>query len=64
MGILRDKINGKDNGKTPAPTIPSDDQIAAWVVDSVCEAVDGCTVEPDGHCPHGSPSWLIQLGIM
>lgn len=28
------------------------------------EATDGCTVEPDGTCPHGYPSWLIQLGYM
>ncbi|MCU7829550.1 MAG: hypothetical protein KZQ85_10830 [Candidatus Thiodiazotropha sp. (ex Myrtea sp. 'scaly one' KF741663)] len=32
--------------------------------DGQCEATDGCVVEPDGHCPHGKPSWLIKLGII
>ena len=29
-----------------------------------CEALDGCRVEPDGECPHGSPSILIARGIL
>ncbi|MEW8046615.1 MAG: hypothetical protein AB2805_09005 [Candidatus Thiodiazotropha sp.] len=33
-------------------------------MDGQCEATDGCIVEPDGHCPHGKPSWLIKLGII
>jgi len=50
----------------PEPTTdePTDDDIEEWIMDSVCEATDGCEVEHDGHCPHGHPSWLIQLGIM
>jgi len=48
----------------PASTTPSDEQLSQWMMDGVCEAVDGCTVEPDGTCEHGSPSWLIQLGFM
>ena len=50
----------------PAPTDPhpSDEQIEEWVMDDVCEATDGCTVEPDGTCPHGHVSWLIYLGLM
>lgn len=48
----------------PAITTPSDEQLGEWMFDGVCEAVDGCTVEPDGTCPHGSPSWLLQLGII
>ena len=32
------------------------------IVLSTCEY--GCEVEPDGHCPHGKPSWLIELGII
>lgn len=25
---------------------------------------DGCEVEPDGTCPHGNPSILIELGMI
>ena len=36
----------------------------AWTVDSVCDALDGCTVEHDGTCPHGFPSWLRAVGLV
>ena len=26
-------------------------------------ATDGCTVEPDGTCPHGHSSWLLVLHL-
>ena len=32
--------------------------------DGGCEATDGCWVEPDGHCQHGCPSWLVKLGVI
>jgi len=35
-----------------------------WDNDGVCEATDGCIVEPDGTCEHGCPSWLIRLGFI
>lgn len=35
-----------------------------WMSDGVAKAVDGCRVEPDGTCQHGSPSWLLKLGII
>ena len=25
---------------------------------------DGCRVEPDGICPHGHKSWLLELGYI
>jgi hypothetical protein len=28
------------------------------------QATDGCTVEPDGVCPHGHSSWALQLGMV
>jgi len=43
--------------------IPSDGEIEQMLFDTA-EAIDGCRVEPDGTCPHGAPSWLIQLGLM
>lgn len=50
--------------KAPTEEHPDDEQIEEWVMDSVCEATDGCTVEPDGCCPHGHVSWLIYLGLI
>ncbi|MGV0985062.1 MAG: hypothetical protein ACOYB2_10935 [Limnohabitans sp.] len=44
--------------------MPDDEQIEEWVMDSVCEATDGCSVEPDGRCEHGHPSWLLRLGLV
>jgi hypothetical protein len=54
------------NKKYPIPTMeePDEAQIEEWVYDSVCDATDGCTVEPDGVCPHGYPSWLVYLGLI
>ena len=50
----------------PMPTTetPDDEMLHDMVLDSVCEATDGCTVEPDGICEHGHPSWLLQLGLI
>lgn len=50
----------------PKPTEdePDDDQLEDWLYDSVCEATDGCTIEPDGICEHGHPSWFLQLGLI
>ena len=41
---------------------PSDELMAIWEEGGEYEALDGCTVEPDGWCEHGWPSWLIVLG--
>ena len=43
---------------------PSIAQLEEWMDDGICEAPDGCVVEPDGRCPHGKPSWLILLGLI
>ena len=40
------------------------DDIADMVMDSVVEAADGCSVEPDGVCEHGHRSPLLVLGYM
>jgi hypothetical protein len=49
---------------TPTEPTPSMDQIQEWTFDSVCNATDGCQVEPDGRCPHGHLSWLRVLGLV
>jgi hypothetical protein len=43
---------------------PSIQQLERWMSDSIAEAVDGCQVEPDGTCEHGSPSWLLRMGLI
>jgi hypothetical protein len=50
--------NGKDY------ETPEFEEIERWVYDSVVEALDGCSIEPDGHCEHNSPSWLLALGLL
>jgi len=47
--------------RTPEPTL---EMLVEWESQGYCEATDGCIVEPDGHCPHGEPSWLLELGLI
>jgi hypothetical protein len=49
---------------TPTEPKPTITQLQAWVLDSVCDATDGCQVEPDGRCPHGHESWLLVYGLV
>ncbi len=46
------------------PTPPDIETLMAWEADGGCAAIDGCWVEPDGICPHGSHSWLLELGMI
>lgn len=48
----------------PKPTVeaPDMEELEEMMEDCWCEATDGCTVEPDGVCEHGHPSWLIRYG--
>jgi hypothetical protein len=59
--ILR-QIHG-DPSLWPRPTAerPDDDALAEMMADGDCEATDGCTVDPDGICPHGHVSWLMVI---
>ncbi len=53
--------------KYPKPKVsePSLDLLEEWFfARGGCEATDGCWVEPGGVCPHGYPSWLLQLGYI
>ena len=43
---------------------PDLETLLDWLLDSVCEALDGCIVEHDGRCPHGYPSWFLALGLI
>jgi len=50
----------------PEPTTdePNIETLKEWVYEGICEATDGCIVEPDGVCEHGYPSWLLYLGMI
>ena len=50
----------------PEPTDeePSMEQLQQWMFDGVCEATDGCPIEPDGTCEHGHPSWMLHMGLI
>jgi hypothetical protein len=58
--------SARPEGGWPEPTDdhPTEDELEVMVYDSVVDATDGCSVEPDGTCPHGHPSWLIHLGYI
>jgi len=43
---------------------PSVDTLYDWMDNhGGCKATDGCWVEIDGYCPHGKPSWAIEMGL-
>lgn len=48
----------------PIEDEPDMDELESMVINSVCDATDGCRVEPDGICSHGHPSWLLRLGLI
>ena len=46
---------------------PDLDTLMRWMHDDGgCEAACPyrCWTEPDGHCPHGKPSWLLVMGLI
>lgn len=44
---------------------PDQEQLERWVSGTdMCESTDGCTVEPDGWCPHEHMSWLMVKGLV
>lgn len=67
----RDMVTGKWAKLVPAVPLnlakrkqPSQRTLEKWSMDGVAKATDGCTVEPDGVCPHGAKSWLVELGLV
>lgn len=44
--------------------VPSERKLENWSNDGICESIFGETVEPDGTDEHGSPSWLLALGLI
>lgn len=45
-------------------SIPTLATLERWIDDGICKTPSGHRVEPDGHGPDGSPSWLLVLGYI
>jgi hypothetical protein len=44
---------------------PSITTLKKWLSNGSGKAIDGCSsIEPDGHCEHGQPSWLLAMGYI
>lgn len=43
---------------------PSMATLEKWNQDGICKTPTGHRVEPDGHGPDGSPSWMLVFGII
>ena len=57
----------KQQETTDAPRImpaPSVEELQEWMAQGGCYTACGCWVEPDGHCPHDNPSFLLELGMI
>lgn len=67
QGFFEDVEDGLLPGElddSPSTEWPDVETIADWMEDEGCEATDGCWVEHDGVCPHGHPSWFLELGLI
>lgn len=58
--------NGAVNASYPVPVLeePHEETLIKWFETGVALSTDGCTVELDGICPHGYPSWFLYLNII
>jgi|SRR6185503_10347892 len=61
---LRIGLERAKNAITGFSARPSDRTLEKWMFDDVCKTPTGHKVEPDGHGPDGSPSWLRVLGLI
>ena len=64
---LRNRTETSELGGPPAVESvepPGIETLKEWEAEGGCEATDGCVVEPDGECPHGHQSWLLELGLI
>ena len=64
---LGSRVETSQQGEPPAMSSiepPDIETLREWEEEGGCEATDGCWVEPDGTCPHGHRSWLLELGLI
>ena len=54
----------EDNGFESVNELIQDPEFNGFdgVAPAMCS--EGCIVEPDGECPHGCPSVLIEMGVI
>lgn len=62
MTVVRRKRTFPD--PAPGRKEPHPLTIERWMENGTARATDGCRVELDGTCPHGHPSWLVQMGMV
>lgn len=55
------KTLGRKAKQVKAPSLKT---LEKWSMDGIAKATDGCKVEPDGSCPHGCRSWIVELGVI
>ena len=61
----KDAIEADYQNELLARLYDDDEEELGWeLMDSVQESADGCSVEPDGTCPHGYVSPSVLLGII
>jgi len=63
-GITLEQYREKHPDAIKVCRVPSMATLERWLNDCGCKAIDGCWTEPDGHCDHGLPSWLLALGYV
>jgi len=61
---LRIRLTNAKNAITGFSAVPSERTLEKWLFDDVVKTPTGHKVEPDGHGPDGSPSWLRVLGLI
>lgn len=66
QGVTQDKLLNKypDALFIKSSETPSMEYIEQMLCDDVVETSCECRVEPDGHCQHGAPSWLLIMGLI
>ncbi|KKL23058.1 hypothetical protein LCGC14_2429200 [marine sediment metagenome] len=57
----RQRLRAADRIRRKPPSVRT---MERWMSDGIAKATDGCSVEPDGQCPHGKDSWLLELGYI
>lgn len=63
-GVTENDLPGNEDSPEPTMEEPSIEELMEWEKGGYCLATDGCKVEPDGVCPHGHNSWLLELGMI
>jgi hypothetical protein len=58
------EVVGRGGEGIPVEEPPDREELERIILDSMCPSITGHDVEPDGHDPHGAPSWMLVLGLV